>query len=266
MRLRDLSATPTRVAVLVALAASLSASAGCKATPSAAENFCDQWVAAFCEGNRECCMSPSDAYPDVDTCKSRERARCVLGSGTAFTAAEPIASFNVAEGARALEDLRAAGAPGACTPPPSLDSYALVIGTLTVGSDCSAIGGDFSPFTACEPNARCLLAASRAGTLVGQCVRESGLGEGCVAETCVPGAYCADLGDPSSGGTGTCAAQKADGEACVSARECVTGTCVSSLCGVFLGAGASPWCVVGAGLGGSLPPPDDAGSDPDAGL
>jgi hypothetical protein len=258
-----------RVACWLALASALASLAACKAKPSAADAFCENWVAAYCEGNQSCCTSTDDTYADADSCKTAQRARCALGTGSAFSGATPLASFDAAEGARALEDLRTAGTAGACVEPPSLDTYALVVGTLAIGDDCSPLGGDLSPVAACEPGARCLLAASRAGTLTGQCVTESELGQACVAETCIPSAYCAGLSDPSAGGAGSCTARKLDGETCGSARECLTGACASSICGTLGGPTLSAWCVPGAGLGAVVPPTDlgtDLGGDVDAGL
>jgi len=274
MRPRLRSAALDRLAGRASLLASLRASllaallgvAGCGDGESPVEAFCEQWVTAYCEGNRDCCSVTEDTYADVDSCKAAQRARCALGTGTAFSGSPPLASFDSGEGSRALTDLREAAIAGTCSAPPALDDYALVIGTLVLGASCSPVGGDLSPIVACAPNSRCLLSASRTGTLTGQCVRESNDGAPCVVETCVPGFYCAGAGDPTSGDVGLCAERKADAEPCGSASECRTGVCVSELCGSFAGPGVSPWCVVGAGLGNIVPPLDDAGSDVDAGL
>lgn len=254
-----------RITAFLTLVGVLAGLSGCGGTPNAAGAFCEQWVAAFCDGNRDCCTSPEDTYVDVDACKSAERARCALGTGKAFTGAAPLASFNATEGERALTDLREAGAAGSCAPPPSLDSYALVVGTVAIGADCSPVGGDLSPIAACSPGARCLLAASRTGTLIGQCVRESPSGDSCIAETCEPGNFCADLGDPSAGSVGVCTMRKLDGEPCTVARECLTGVCASEMCGALGVPSISPWCVLGAGLG-AIVPPTDLGTDVDGGL
>lgn len=256
-----LPAAARRITRLLALVGALPSVFGCQAKPSPAQSFCEQWVATFCEGNRDCCTSTDDTYADVDTCKSSERTRCTLGTGGAFSSSPPLASFDATEGDRALEELRTAAAAGTCTRPPSLDSYALVIGTLAIGDDCSAVGGDLSRIAACAPGARCLLAASRAGALTGQCVRESASGEACIAETCVPDAYCADLGDPSLGSVGLCTERKLDGDPCETSHECVTGNCVAGVCGSLLGPSVNAWCVSGAGLGAVVPPPVDLGSD-----
>ncbi len=265
MRFRRSSSTSRSLPRALALVGALASLAACKATPSAAEAFCDEWVTAYCDGNQSCCTSPDDTYPDPNTCKSAQRARCSIASGSAFSGAAPVASFDAAEGARALEDLRAAGTPGACTEPRSLDLYALVVGTLAVGDDCSPLGGDLSRIAACAAGGRCLLAASSAGTLTGQCVSEGGIGEACVAETCIPGAYCANLGDPTVGLTGICAARKLDGETCTSARECITNACASSLCNGVGGVAASGWCVSGASLSAVAPTSDDLGVGRDLG-
>lgn len=263
---RNATAAPRRLGGLLTLAGVLTALGGCGGTPNPAGAFCEQWVAAYCEGNRDCCTSVEDTYTNVDSCKSAQRARCALGAGSAFSGAPPLATFNAAEGERALADLRAAGTPGSCTEPPSLDAYTLVVGTLAIGGDCSPLGGDLSPIAACAPGSRCLLAASRTGALIGQCVRESTSGDSCVAETCEPSSYCADLGDPSAGSAGICSMRKGEGQACTSARECVAGACVSMLCGALGGPGASAWCVTGAGLSAVVPPAEDLGTDLDAGL
>ena len=271
MRPRLSSAAPDRLAGgaslhLASLLTALLGIAGCSEGPSPVDAFCDEWVTAYCEGNRDCCSVDEDTYADVDSCKAAQRARCSLGAGTAFTGSPPLASFDSGEGSRALTDLREAATAGTCSTPPTLDAYALVIGTLELGANCSPVGGDFSPIVACAPNSRCLLSASRTGTLTGHCVRESNDGDPCVVETCVPGFYCSGAGDPTAGDVGLCAERKGDGDACISANECRAGLCVSALCGSFAGPGVNSWCVLGAGLGNTVPPPSDAGSDVDAGL
>lgn len=229
------------LAACLALAAGSAGFAGCKGEASPQETFCAEVVAVFCTGNADCCMDATARYADADECAIAERARCTLGTGSAFLGSPPRVRFDVVAADAYLTELREAVA--TCAPPPSLDAYEFFEGTGLPGTDCSPLGADLSPIVACAPGARCLLAASPSGTLSGTCVAETPVGAACVAETCVPGAFCELAAD---GSAGECVAKRGEFEACRVARECLTGECFDGLCRQPMDPAGGGYCVPGA--------------------